>query len=214
MKIIYDLNRHITFCIANITCIKGGKHIMNNNIDYTERAYATSEVATMLDIAVPTVRKYAQTLERNGYVFLKTQKTGKQQSRMFVESDITALRYLKDIREKGSTTVEQASSIVIERFGKGAIQGITDSDTTEIKQYEEQYTNENIVNMIEQQNELIKQLTEKLDKQQTYIENSLNERDRNLMESINQSLEKQKQIATIENEKKQGIWKRLFKGKK
>lgn len=182
---------------------------MGNDTEYTERAYSTSEVATMLDIAVPTVRKYAQSLEGKGYVFLKTKGTGKHQARLFVEKDITALRFLKDIRNKGNTTVEQATSIVIERFGKGAIQSVRGDDTGEIMQYEGQYNPNEIKELIQEQNELIKKLTERLDEQQTYIDQSIKERDQALMQSMNELLESRKQIAA-EEEKKKGFFARLF----
>src|SRR5699024_7483054 len=182
---------------------------MVSDTEYTEKAYYTSEVATMLDMAVPTIRKYAQTLERKGYVFLKTQNTKKQQSRLFVNKDITVLRYLKDIRSKGNTTVEQASSIVIERFGKGAIQGISGRDTDGIERYSKQYTNDDIVKMMEKHNELIKGLTDKLDQQQQYIDKRLEERDKLLLDSMNKSLETQKQIAATQKEEKKGNWSRL-----
>ncbi|MFC7747308.1 hypothetical protein ACFQU8_08685, partial [Lentibacillus kimchii] len=77
-----------------------------DNMEYTEKAYATGEVATMLDISVPAVRKYAQILESKGYTFIRSKKKGKYQARLFVEKDVTALRYLKEIRSKGNTTVD------------------------------------------------------------------------------------------------------------
>src|SRR5690606_25044153 len=63
------------------------------------------------------------------------------------------------------------------------------------------------------QNELIKVLTDKMDQQQEYIKNSLNERDKILMRTINELLENRKQIAAAheeEKEKKKGFFARLF----
>lgn len=178
----------------------------NNDIEYTERAYSTSEVATMIDIAVPTVRKYAQSLESQGYMFIRTKGTGKHQARLFVEKDVTALRYLKDVREKGNTTVEQATSIVIERFGKGAIQSIRGNDIAELQPYNEQYNE--LKELIHNQNDLIKGLTDRLDQQQEYIKNRIEERDKLLMKSLNEMMETKKQIATAEENK--GFFARLF----
>src|SRR5699024_6109127 len=124
----------------------------SSDIEYTEKAYTTSEVATMLDIAVPTVRKYAQTLEKAGYVFLKTKKTGKQQARLFVEKDIISLRYLIQIREKSNIRVNEAVDVVINKFGKGAIQGIMPSDTAEIEPYNKQY--DELKGLMQQQSEV------------------------------------------------------------
>src|SRR5699024_2723987 len=176
---------------------------INNDIEYTERAYTTSEVATMIGIAVPTVRKYAQSLESQGYMFIRTKGTGKHQARLFVEKDVTALRYLKDIREKSNMTVDQATSIVIERFGKGAIQSVRDNDAAKIQPYNKQYNE--LKDLIQQQNELIKDLADRLDQQQEYIESR--ERDRVLMQSLNEIMETKKQIATS---KKKCLFARVF----
>lgn len=64
---------------------------MRNDIQANERAYSTKEVAEEVGIATPTVRKYGQILERNGYEFLKD-----GDRRIFVESDIKALVALRD----------------------------------------------------------------------------------------------------------------------
>lgn len=64
---------------------------MRNDIQPNERAYSTKEVAEEVGIATPTVRKYGQILERNGYEFLKD-----GDRRIFVETDITALVALRD----------------------------------------------------------------------------------------------------------------------
>ncbi|MCA1321603.1 hypothetical protein LC085_16985 [Bacillus tianshenii] len=64
---------------------------MRNDIQPNERAFSTKEVAEEVGIATPTVRKYGQILERNGYEFLKD-----GDRRIFVESDITALVALRD----------------------------------------------------------------------------------------------------------------------
>ncbi|MDM5356795.1 hypothetical protein [Peribacillus sp. ACCC06369] len=56
-----------------------------------ERAFSSKEVAEEVGIATPTVRKYGQILERNGYEFLKD-----GDRRIFVQSDIGALIALRD----------------------------------------------------------------------------------------------------------------------
>ncbi|MGM7724750.1 hypothetical protein [uncultured Metabacillus sp.] len=64
---------------------------MRNDIQSNERAYSSKEVAEEVGIATPTVRKYGQILERNGYEFLKD-----GDRRIFVQSDIEALIALRD----------------------------------------------------------------------------------------------------------------------
>ena len=64
---------------------------MRNDIQSNERAFSSKEVAEELGIATPTVRKYGQILERNGYDFLKD-----GDRRIFVQSDLKALIALRD----------------------------------------------------------------------------------------------------------------------
>jgi chromosome segregation ATPase/biotin operon repressor len=64
---------------------------MRRDIQLNERAFSSKEVAEEVGIATPTVRKYGQILERNGYEFLKD-----GDRRIFVQSDIVALVALRD----------------------------------------------------------------------------------------------------------------------
>jgi NADH dehydrogenase/NADH:ubiquinone oxidoreductase subunit G len=64
---------------------------MRYDIQPNERAFSTKEVAEEVGIATPTVRKYGQILERNGYEFMKD-----GDRRIFVQSDISALIALRD----------------------------------------------------------------------------------------------------------------------
>ncbi|MDQ0201762.1 hypothetical protein [Neobacillus ginsengisoli] len=64
---------------------------MRYDIQPNERSFSSKEVAEEAGIATPTVRKYGQILERNGYEFLKD-----GDRRIFVQSDIEALIALRD----------------------------------------------------------------------------------------------------------------------
>ncbi|MEH7121956.1 hypothetical protein V7127_01785 [Bacillus sp. JJ1773] len=64
---------------------------MRRDIQPNERAFSSKEVAEEVGIATPTVRKYGQILERNGYEFLKD-----GDRRIFVQSDIEVLIALRD----------------------------------------------------------------------------------------------------------------------
>ncbi|MCP3027116.1 hypothetical protein [Halobacillus sp. A5] len=64
---------------------------MRHDIQPNERAYTTKEAAEEVGIATPTVRKYGQVLERNGYEFFKD-----GDRRIFVRTDIEALRAIRD----------------------------------------------------------------------------------------------------------------------
>lgn len=64
---------------------------MRNDIQPYERSFTSKEAAEQAGIATPTVRKYGQILERNGYEFFKD-----GDRRIFVQSDIDALIALRD----------------------------------------------------------------------------------------------------------------------
>ncbi|MFC0272274.1 hypothetical protein ACFFIX_12590 [Metabacillus herbersteinensis] len=64
---------------------------MRRDIQPNERAFSSKEVGEEVGIATPTVRKYGQILEKNGYEFLKD-----GDRRIFVQSDIVALIALRD----------------------------------------------------------------------------------------------------------------------
>ena len=84
---------------------------MRHDIQPNERAYSSKEVAEKVGIATPTVRKYGQILERNGYEFLKD-----GDRRIFVQSDIRALITLRDtdkpLEEKAKDLVELQKEIL------------------------------------------------------------------------------------------------------
>ena len=169
-----------------------------------EKAYSTSEIAAMLHIAVPTVRKYARQLETAGYEILKS----KSNARLFVEKDIMVLRYLKELREKSNVTVEQAANIVLKRFDAEPIQTEAPSDTPSTERYSRQY--DELKELIIQQNKRIEELHEMMGKQHEYIQFRMNERDKLLMKTISERLETQKQLAAAEAEEKASEKKSFF----
>jgi hypothetical protein len=64
---------------------------MRRDVEQNEPAFSSKEVAEEVGIATPTVRKYGQILEKNGYEFFKD-----GDRRIFVQSDIKALIALRD----------------------------------------------------------------------------------------------------------------------
>lgn len=187
---------------------------MEKDILNTERAYTTSEVSKMLDMPIPTVRKYSQELEKQNYQFAKGKVTGKHQARLYTEKDITALRYFKELREGSNIKVEQAATLIADKLGGSTIQDVSSDDTTEIVQYKEQYNELKELlhkqnEMIEKQTEVIKELSKRLDQQQQYIDERMIKRDQALLQALDERLETQKQIAAATEEKK-GFFAKLF----
>ncbi|MGG4489972.1 hypothetical protein [Metabacillus idriensis] len=92
---------------------------MRRDIQPNERAFSSKEAAEEVGIATPTVRKYGQILERNGYEFLKD-----GERRIFVQSDIRALIALRDTDKPLDDT---AKDLVYEQKER-----LVGSDTSEI----------------------------------------------------------------------------------
>ncbi|TMW70923.1 hypothetical protein [Alteribacter natronophilus] len=74
---------------------------MRHDIQANERSFTTKEVAEELGIATPTVRKYGQILERNGYEFFKD-----GDRRVFVQTDVDALQAIRDTERPLNETAE------------------------------------------------------------------------------------------------------------
>ena len=179
----------------------------DNNIGVAEQTYLTSEVSDMLGMANTTIRKYSQSLESKGYSFLKGQGTGSRQARLYTDKDITVLRYLKEIREETNITVERATSLVVERFGRGTTQSMLPekrSNNNELEQYVQQYEElQQTVNkqseLLFKQNQLILNLTERLENQEEYISEQINQK-------INEANKFNKQISGPKEERENIGW--------
>lgn len=172
----------------------------------SDQNYSSGDVATMIGIGATTVRKYALQLEKEGYHFSRSSNN----ARLFTSEDIMAVRYLKELREKTNITVEQAAAIVCEKFAprndslsqEKIDKKSNDQDFNELKQ------------LIHQQNELLENLVQLLNRQQQYIDDQLMIRDRSLMHSINEKLEAQKLAAATEEAEiteKQSLFSKVFK---
>lgn len=178
-----------------VSMVDDTKDDVDNSIDYTEKTYLTSEVSKMLGMATTTIRKYSQSLESKGYSFTKGKGTGKKQARLFTEKDVTVLRYLKEIREETNITVERATSIVIERFGKGSTQDALPKkapETTKIERYDEQH--DELKEILKHQNDIINKLADEVAELREEVHNQ------------NKQLE-----APKEAEIKKSFFSRLFK---
>lgn len=200
--------------------------------DNPGREYATKDVANMVDIAPPTVRKYAQALEKAGYSFLKNENG----FRIFVDKDIFVLNEMKNISNSKGMQVEKIAEMIVFNQGQ-AIQHEAEVDIVEIipeesgksndiAQYDIRYNElmsklskldmiDDIVKELQEVKEFNKSLTDQMKQQEKYIKQSLERRDRELMQAMRKSLEERKalalQTAAAEEEKKaKGFWARLF----
>ncbi|MGP4082622.1 hypothetical protein ACTWQL_22350 [Pseudalkalibacillus sp. R45] len=104
---------------------------MRRDIQPNERAFSTKEVAEEVGIATPTVRKYGQILERNGYEFLKD-----GDRRIFVQSDIEALVALRDTDKPLDHTAKELVSQQKEKLLSSNETDIALTDTYENVPYD------------------------------------------------------------------------------
>jgi len=160
---------------------------MENNKQYT-----TNQVATMVGIAVPTVRKYSQHLESKGYVFLKSNNTGKRKKRMYIEKDIETLKYLKKLRNENNMMFEDAINVVINKFSSKTVQRNNDMEkqSDANNRYTEQYDKlkKQIYHqtyLITKQNEIIRELADKINYQQIRLNEGFEQIDDNLNDIAN-----------------------------
>lgn len=99
---------------------------MRRDIQPNERAFSSKEVAEEVGIATPTVRKYGQILERNGYEFLKD-----GDRRIFVQSDIEVLIALRDTDKPLDDTAKDLVNQQKERLEESNEIGIALTNTYE-----------------------------------------------------------------------------------
>jgi DNA-binding transcriptional MerR regulator len=178
-------------------------------VEGTEKSYTTKEISLTLDIGTSTLRKWCIALEENGYIFLRNLQNG----RSFLERDIVALKHFGHLVKKENFTLENAGKIVASKYQGEATQSRTPAVLQEVETKERDFErSDELINMlkkyIEIQNEHIKRqenfnekLVERLERQQNYIDERLNERDQLLLTSIQ----------NIKEEKKSSWWSNLFK---
>ncbi|MFE5431193.1 MULTISPECIES: hypothetical protein [Bacillaceae] len=140
---------------------------MRRDIQLNERAFSSKEVAEEVGIATPTVRKYGQILERNGYEFLKD-----GDRRIFVQSDIVALIALRDTDKPLDDTAKDLVSQQKERLEESNETQIAIPDTYENLPYDPNQLNEALmflVNELAATREMNVQLTNDMSQLKTKV---------------------------------------------
>lgn len=159
----------------------------------------TKDVAAHFEIHTSTVRKYCDFLEKAGYSFHKNEYG----HRGFFDEDLMVFRKL----------IELKATMSLENASKSAIAWKNQEDVSEVATKKEQYSTRYIDLLDEfkafkkEQDSFNRELLKQLQKQQDHIDNRLKERDKNLMDAINQKLETQKQLASAKEKKWWKFWK-------
>lgn len=178
-----------------------------------EKAYSSSEVSGVLQIASSTLRKWCLILEDHGYAFIRDD----QDRRLFTDSDVIALTAFKDLTQGKSVGLNSAASVVVSKYSsRGAPQNVTTLDTRLYPRHDTRYDDLfSLVHDLKKDNELQKEfnksLLERFEQQKSYIETSLKNRDELLISSLRKELDMVKRV-TAEKEKR-GLLRRLLRRK-
>ncbi|MGJ9460693.1 DUF3967 domain-containing protein [Oceanobacillus sp. CF4.6] len=161
----------------------------------------TKDVAAHFKIHTSTVRKYCDFLEKAGYSFHKNEYG----HRGFFDEDLMVLRKLIEL--KRTMALEEASkSAIAWKNGSDVSDGATPKE-----QYIVRYSDllEEFKDFKKEQESFNRELLTQLKSQQDYMNSRLEERDQNLMNALNQSLETQKQLASTSTQQKK--WWKFWK---
>ncbi|KXY35589.1 DUF3967 domain-containing protein [Bacillus sp. FSL K6-0067] len=198
--------------------------------------YSPSDVAEQLGIQSSTLRKYADVLEKEGYIFIKNERG----HRKYRESDVIVFRKVINLKNDTDVTLENATKQIVS-WHQGV--EVLSLERHEIERYEEPDFNATTLQMmiqnqkevIEKQNELLQELTKRLIEQdqrfsqrelelisalqtlqesQQFIATNTNknivrnqERDEMLMQTIREVQEVKKMIAASNEKKWYQFWK-------
>ncbi|WP_257141371.1 DUF3967 domain-containing protein [Bacillus toyonensis] len=155
----------------------------------------------MLKIQESTLRKYCIMLEEHSYKFHKNEHG----HRGFLDNDVITLRKLIGIKSHPDMTLKQACVAVMTWVKEKDISEVDTSVITEDMQHDERYNELKI--MIQQQNEMLKQMAKKLDDQQRYIDEKLEKRDQQLMGAIREMQEEKRMLLETAATNKKPWWR-------
>ena len=155
------------------------------------KIYSSKDVAKRLSVESVTVRKYAQMLEEQGYEFKRDNNNWRQYS----EDDIEYLKHILSMRKMGKSLDESIEHIAsLYRVNMS----IRKPDIT-LQEKENQ-----LVEFMKNQQEFNRKILDRLEAQ----EQRQNDRDQNLMRTLNELQESKKQIAAKSQKRWWQFWKK------
>jgi DNA-binding transcriptional MerR regulator len=181
------------------------------NVSENQKAFWTSDVADVLDIKPITVRTWALLFEKNGYRFIRDSNN----KRAFTERDVIMLKQFKSLTMDGNMTQDNAVISVMARFHQEDNAEITlpvmanaEQEERSDPRYEALVDKlEFMQEHIERQEKFNRELLKRLDQQQDFIEKSVKERDKLLLETIHKFQETtQLQIEAAQEQSKKKWW--------
>ncbi|TKI43430.1 DUF3967 domain-containing protein [Bacillus mycoides] len=173
---------------------------MTDKTGSSQAVYISKDVATMLKIQESTLRKYCIMLEEQGYHFHKNEHG----HRGFMDNDVITLRKLIEIKSHPDMTLKQACNAIMTWVKEKDMSEVDTDVITGNEQHDERY--KELKEMIQQQNEMLKQMAVKMDEQQRYIDERLERRDQQLMSAIRESQEEKRVLLEIAATQKKKWW--------
>ena len=174
----------------------------------------SKEVAIYLDINPNTLRRWSLELEKHGYIFERNNKD----QRIYYERDIQMLSELKIILNKGQSMENATKAVATKHRERNNAEktlsvivndGIDNEQITlskrDLESMIESTVEKVVVKAIEQEREAMFKAFE------LKMNDSIEKRDRILMQSINRSLEEKRlEIAATKEEEKKSWWQKIF----
>ncbi|MCU5408064.1 DUF3967 domain-containing protein [Bacillus cereus] len=174
---------------------------MTDKTGSSQAVYISKDVATMLKIQESTLRKYCIMLEEQGYHFHKNEHG----HRGFMDNDVITLRKLIEIKSHPDMTLKQACNAIMTWIKEKDMSEVDTDVITENEQHDERYNE--LKEMIQRQNDMLKQMAKKMDEQQRYIDERLERRDQQLMGAIREIQEEKRVLLETAAATKKPWWK-------
>ncbi|MBJ7987932.1 DUF3967 domain-containing protein [Bacillus cereus] len=172
--------------------------------------YSPGDVAEQLGIQSSTLRKYADVLEKEGYIFIKNERG----HRKYRESDVMVFRKVINLKNDTDMTLENATKQIVS-WHQGV--EVLPLERHEIERYEEpDFNATTLQTMLQDQNEVIEkqnELLQELNKRLVEQDQRFAQRESELLSAIQTIQESQTLIATNTSEdvaKNQGRDKMLI----
>lgn len=168
------------------------------------KVYSPKDISDLLKIKESTLRKYSLMLEEVGYTFQKNDRG----QRWYSDEDIIAFKKIITFKDNGAMNLKQS----VEAVYMWAKEKDITLPSTDTEQHAQRYDSDiaHLKTMVKEQGKQIEELKELLIKQSQYIHESLEKRDRNLMESLREVQETKKLLVAAEEENKKTWWNKLF----
>lgn len=159
-------------------------------MDKEKKWFSVLEVEKQTGIPNQTIRRYIN----NHGVYLNPKKRGK--GYYLAEESIKVIQEIRKLYDEGMTA-QLVNDTLLER---NIPMTITINEGEEKVSVHVSEALQDLKKGMDEQNKVIRSLVEQMKKQQEYIDNKLEERDRKLIESLREIQEGKKQITAAENE--------------